>query len=649
MFGYYRVASAAPQVKVADIAYNQQQIIDCIVQADSENAAVVVLPELAVTGYSCADLFNHDLLLERAAESLVTIAEQTAELGIVTIVGAPIVYRTGIYNSAVVIHRGIICGAVPKIFNPNYREFYDKRWFSSGKGILDTEISLPGYEDEIPFGEDLLFSFDRKFIFGVELCEDLWNVIPPSSYQCQAGAIATFNLSASNELVAKADYRRQLIAQQSARCIGAYIYSSAGVHESTTDLVFGGHALIAANGAVVAENERFQRNNALLLADIDIERLHATRRTESSFADVDPAVYDNYDIIQLNGENRLKQLDYTRIEPQPFVPSAVEQREQRCHEIFNIQTAALAKRLEHTGITKVVIGISGGLDSTMALLVCAKAFELLNLHTENIIAITMPGFGTTDRTFNNAIKMCELIGAELRTVDIKAACMVHFDDIGHDPEEHTVTYENVQARERTQILMDIANREGGLVIGTGDLSEIALGWSTYNGDHMSMYAVNCGVPKTLIRYLIQWVADDLGGEIKAILADVIATPVSPELLPNSADSDINQKTEDILGPYELHDFFLYHLVKYGAEPAKISYLAEQAFADKYLPELINKTLKLFIRRFFSQQFKRSCIPDGPKVGTIALSPRGDWRMPSDASVNLWLGSLANFVAPSCSK
>ncbi len=639
MFGYYRVASASPQVKVADIGYNQQQIIDCIVQADKENAAVVVLPELAVTGYSCADLFNHNLLLNRAAEALVVIAEQTADLEIVAIVGAPVVYRNGIYNSALVIHRGIICGAVPKIFNPNYREFYDKRWFSSGKGILATEISLPGYEDEIPFGEDLLFSFDSQLIFGIELCEDLWNVIPPSSYQCQAGAIATFNLSASNELVAKADYRRQLVAQQSARCIGAYIYSSAGVHESTTDLVFGGHSMIATNGAVVAENERFHRDNSLLFADIDIERLQAIRRTESCFSDVDPAVYADYDLIQLNGENRVKQLDYTKINPQPFVPSAVEQREQRCHEIFSIQTAALAKRLEHTGITKVVIGISGGLDSTMALLVCAKAFELLKLNTENIIAITMPGFGTTDRTLNNAIKMCELIGSELRTIDIKPACMIHFDDIGHDPTEHSVTYENVQARERTQILMDIANREGGLVIGTGDLSEIALGWSTYNGDHMSMYAVNCGVPKTLIRYLIQWVADDLGGAIKAVLADVIATPVSPELLPNSADSDINQKTEDILGPYELHDFFLYHLVKYGAEPAKIAYLAEKAFADKYPTELINKTLKLFIRRFFSQQFKRSCIPDGPKVGTIALSPRGDWRMPSDAAVTLWLEGL----------
>jgi NAD+ synthase (glutamine-hydrolysing) len=636
MFGYYRLAAASPQLKVADVSYNKEQILECAKLADAENTAVVVFPELAITGYSCADLFNHDLLLNSAATALVDVAECSAELEIVIIVGAPVSYRNGLYNAAFVIHRGLICGAVPKIFNPNYREFYDKRWFSSGKGIYDTIVNLPGYDDEIPFGEELLFSFDSKLTFGIELCEDLWNVIPPSSYQCQAGAIATFNLSASNELVAKADYRRQLVAQQSARCISAYVYTSAGVHESTTDLVFGGHSMVAANGAIVAENERFHRDNSLIFADVDIDKLLAVRRTESNFSDTDPKVYDNYNIIELDGENRLNKLTYLKLDPQPFVPSGVEQRAQRCQEIFNIQTAALAKRLEHSGIKKVVIGISGGLDSTVALLVCAKAFAILELNVDNIIAVTMPGFGTTDRTFNNAVKMCELIGAELRTVDIKAACMIHFDDIGHDPEEHSVTYENVQARERTQILMDIANREGGLVIGTGDLSEIALGWSTYNGDHMSMYAVNCGVPKTLIRYLIQWVADDMDGEIKSVLSDVIDTPVSPELLPNQADSDINQKTEDILGPYELHDFFLYHTVKYGAEPKKISYLAHQVFAEKYTAEMIDKTLKLFIKRFFSQQFKRSCIPDGPKVGTIALSPRGDWRMPSDASVSLWL-------------
>jgi NAD+ synthase (glutamine-hydrolysing) len=639
MFGFYRLAAASPRVKVADIAYNKRVIVATAKKADAEKAAAVLFPELAVTGYTCADLFNHELLLNKSAEAVVDIARKTKALNTVLIVGAPFQYCHGIYNVGFVIHQGHIKGIVPKIFNPNYREFYDKRWFHSGKGITGIEAELPGYKDKIPFGTDLLFCFDRYFIFGLEICEDLWSVIPPSSHQCLAGATVTFNLSASNELVSKADYRRQLVTQQSARCISAYVYTSAGVNESTTDLVFGGHSMVAENGTVRMENRRFHRNDSLIFADIDCARLIGTRLTESTYKDTDPTEYAQFRHVKLAGTNRLDDIEYTTVDPQPFVPAGLEKRSHNCQEIFSIQTAGLAKRFEHTGSARAVIGISGGLDSTMALLTCAKTFKMLGRPVSDIITVTMPGFGTTGRTYNNAVKMCELLGTELRKVDIRDVCLQHFKDIGHDPEIHDVTYENVQARERTQVLMDIANKERGLVIGTGDLSEIALGWSTYNGDHMSMYAVNCAVPKTLIRYLIQWVADSMGGEIKTVLEDIIATPVSPELLPNRPDNEIVQKTEELIGPYELHDFFLYHTVKYGAPPEKIKYLAGKAFDGKYDHEYISKYLKMFVRRFFTQQFKRSCIPDGPKVGTISLSPRGDWRMPSDASAELWLGEL----------
>jgi NAD+ synthase (glutamine-hydrolysing) len=636
MSGIYRVAAASPKLRVADTEFNQSCIIDSALLAAKEHAAVIVFPELAITGYTCGDLFFQPVLLDSALTSLHKIAVALSKLDIIVIVGAPILHGGRLYDCACVIQRGRILGIVPKSCLPNYREFYEKRWFDSGSDVQLADIKISGFNESVPFGVDLLFDAGG-FTFGIELCEDLWSVIPPSSHQVIAGATMVFNLSASNEVVAKAEYRRQLIAQQSARAICAYIYASAGVYESTTDLVFSGHAMITENGRIVAENERFHRNNSIIFGDVDCDRIKNTRISESSFRDQKTG--RQYRHINLNPVSFSPDLKYFKISKQPFVPENPEERAYRCHEIFQIQTAGLAKRIEHTGAKKLIIGISGGLDSTLALLVCTQACKLINKPAASIIAVTMPGFGTTDRTYSNAVKMCRQVGAELREIDIKPVCLQHLNDIGHKPGVHDVTYENVQARERTQILMDVANLENGLVVGTGDLSEIALGWSTYAGDHISMYAVNCSVPKTLIRYLIQWVADSSDKKLSRTLEDIIATPVSPELLPNSRKNSINQKTEELIGPYELHDFFLYHTIKYGAPPDKIRKLAEKAFAGIYSSAQIRKYLELFIRRFFSQQFKRSCIPDGPKVGTISLSPRGDWRMPSDASANAWLKSL----------
>ena len=639
MFGFYRLGAASPELRVADPAFNCEKIIEAVLSANRHNTVALVFPELAVAGYTCADLFHQPVLLDKSIEAVLKIAADTAKQKIIIIVGAPFAFRNSVYNCAFVLQHGIVKGIVPKTFNPNYREFYEKRWFKSGRNVRNIEASVPGLDYKVPFGTDLLFESGRNFKFGIELCEDMWSVIPPSSYQSVAGATVIFNLSASNELVSKAEYRRQLVEQQSARCISAYVYTSAGVHESTTDLVFGGHSMIAENGRITAENERFLRNGSVIYADVDCARLLSSRISESSFADTELPENMQFRYVQMEKVNAAKDLKYAAIPQHPFVPQNPETRNCRCREIFSIQAAGLAKRFEHTGLQKAVLGISGGLDSTLALLVCAETFKLLKKPVSDIIAVTMPGFGTTGRTYNNAVKMCKLIGADLREISIKAACMQHFKDIGHNPKVHDVTYENVQARERTQILMDIANRERGLVIGTGDLSEIALGWSTYCGDHMSMYAVNCSVPKTLIRYLIHWVADNSHEKLRAVLEDIIDTPVSPELLPNTNDAEINQLTEELIGPYELHDFFLYHAVKYGAPPDKIKFLAEKAFAGVYSRDAIVKFLKLFFKRFFSQQFKRSCIPDGPKVGTISLSPRGDWRMPSDASVAAWLEKM----------
>jgi len=584
---------------------------------------------LSITGYTCADLFFQSRLTDTAFEALDRIAQETKSCDTIIVVGAPLYHGNRLYNCGIVMQSGLVRGVVPKSFLPNYKEFYEKRWFTPGADVFDEWIRLNG--EKVPFGVDLVFAGEHNLVLGVEICEDLWNVVPPSSRLAQAGATVIANLSASNELVGKADYRRDLVRGQSARCVAAYVYSGAGPGESTTDVVFGGHGLIAENGIVLAETARFTASNELLCGDVDCERLRATRVSETVMPDNDAFGVRVIELSSLSIPSVLRR----EVTPLPFVPSEPSIRDERCHEIFSIQSCGLAKRLEHTNAHTVVIGVSGGLDSTLALLVARAAFERLGHDLDRIIAVTMPGFGTSKRTFTNAVSLCRSIGAEVREIDIVPACLQHFADIGHDPEQYDITYENVQARERMQLLMDIANREGGLVVGTGDLSELALGWCTYNGDHMSMYAVNSGVPKTLIQYLVRWVADQNSTEVRDVLLDILDTPITPELLPAHENGEIAQKTEELIGPYELHDFFLYHTVKYGARPRKIGFLAEHAFDGKYTPKEIKRWLDLFVKRFFSQQFKRSCIPDGPKVGTISLSPRGAWRMPSDAVDDLW--------------
>ena len=633
MFGFHRLAAAVPVLRVADVDFNIGMLRECYDEAVRKGAAAVVFPELSVTGYSCGDLFFQKRLLERAREAATTFAAVTAGNRTIALFGLPLLVGEALYNVAAVAAGGRICGLVPKTLLPNYREFYEKRYFQSGREVRGRTVKLG--REELPFGSDLLFDCGHGFLFGVEICEDLWGVLPPSSLLALGGARAIFNLSAGTELAAKAEYRRDLVRQQSARCLAAYVLASAGVHESTSDVVFGGHALIADNGRLAAENRRFVRTSSVIYADVDFDRLAAARVSESSFND-NPLPRDIvFRTVELPTAADSPDLTYAANPRLPFVPGDDSDRRARCTEIFDIQCAGLAKRIEHTHAKTMVIGISGGLDSTLALLVAAECCRLLGRAPAEIIAYTMPGFGTTGRTRSNAVRLCELLGVTLREVDIRPACLQHFRDIGHDPEVLDTAYENVQARERTQILMDVANKTGGMVVGTGDLSEIALGWSTYNGDHMSMYAVNCSIPKTLIRFLIETTAERSDPELAAVLRDVIDTPVSPELLPAAGDGTIVQKTEELIGPYELHDFFLYHLVKYGAEPEKIRFLAEEAFRDVYDAETVSRWLKVFLSRFFRQQFKRNCVPDGPKVGTIALSPRGDWRMPSDAADAVW--------------
>lgn len=643
MFGYYRLASAVPQLRVADVDYNVDQLIIRFQEAAKQQVAAVVFPELCITGYSCGDLFFQPSLIKAALKGLLRFTETTKNCGTIAVVGLPFLNEDALYNTAAVVQGGHILALIPKTVLPNYREFYEKRQFSSatnrGKGVQ--EVIING--EQIPFGTGIIFyETTSPFSFGVEICEDLWSVIPPSSRLTLQGAKAIFNPSAGTELAGKAEYRKELVKQQSGRCLCAYVLSSAGVHESTTDTVFGGHSLIADNGRLVAEGARFSRESTLILADVDFERLTAARLSESSFNDSKMLLQSEGSLSSLVLPTKVPtspSLTHAFIPARPFLPASAN-RQERCEEIISIQTAGLIKRIEHTRAQKLVIGISGGLDSTLAILICARACQALNRPASDILAITMPGFGTTPRTRNNAVEMCRLLGVELREIPITKSCLQHFADIGHDPAEHTTTYENVQARERTQILMDLANKNGGLVVGTGDLSEIALGWSTYNGDHMSMYAVNCSIPKTLIRCLIEHIAEKSSPELAAILIDINNTPVSPELLPPSDDGSIEQRTEDVLGPYDLHDFFLFHFIKYGAEPDKILRLAEHAFCGEYQQEFIHRCLCLFIRRFFRQQFKRNCIPDGPKVGSIALSPRGDWRMPSDACGTLWEEALS---------
>ena len=639
MFGvnkmnFYRVAAACPITNVADIESNLENIKTCINDANKKSVKLIVFPELCITSYTCADLFEQKLLLDKSLNGIETLCEYSKQVDMLILVGAPLVINSALFNCAIAIFNGLILGIVPKSYIPNYTEFYEKRWFTAGLGVVNKDINLY-FQKNIPFGTDILFTCGDIKI-GIEICEDLWVTIPPSSYLSLAGANVLCNLSASNEIVSKADYRLNLVEAQSARCIASYIYSSSGVLESTTDLVFSGHLIIGENGAIINKNSRFQRENEILTSILDIDKLNGDRLKNLSFRDSSLINTLKFREIEFK-YSKFSYGDFDRyVEKHPFVPSNKAQITERCKEIFNIQSAGLAKRFKHTNLKKAIIGISGGLDSTLALLVIIKTFDILKLDKENIIAVTMPGFGTTDRTYNNAVALCKNLHTTFREIDIVPACLQHFKDIDHDPEIHDITYENVQARERTQILMDIANKEGGLLIGTGDLSELALGWCTYNGDHMSMYAVNCSVPKTLVRYLVQYVASQESDKnTEEILTDILNTPVSPELLPKDKEGNIAQKTEDIIGPYELHDFFLFYFVRHGATPEKILFLAKTAFKNEYEDEFIEKYFNFFIRRFFTQQFKRSAIPDGPKVGSISLSPRGDWRMPSDASFNLW--------------
>ena len=627
---FIKVASACPTTKVGDIKYNVENILYCINEANKNGSKSIVFPELCITSYTCSDMFLNSTLINNAIMGIKEILEKTKEIDMIIAVGSPVLYRNSLYNSAFILFKGKILGIVPKSFIPNYSEFYEKRWFTEGLNLINKTIDLP-FQNNIPFGTNLIFS-SSNVNFAYEICEDLWVTIPPSSYLSIMGADIISNLSASNELVSKAEYRRDLIKNQSARCMCAYIYSSAGVHESSTDMLFSGHLLISENGSILKENERFQRDNEVIYSTIDVYKLRSERLKNISFRDsnrllhIEPQ-FINFEFNDLN----IKNFD-RYINKHPFVPNNLKEMEIRCKEIFNIQSSALAKRFEHTNSKKAVIGISGGLDSTLALLVIVKTFNLLGYPMKDIVTITMPGFGTTDRTYNNALTLCKELGTDLREINIVEAALQHFKDIGHDKDIHDVTYENVQARERTQILMDLANKEGGLLIGTGDLSELALGWCTYNGDHMSMYAVNPSIPKTLVRYLVNYVAvHESTPKVAETLLDILDTPVSPELLPKDAKGDISQKTEDIVGPYELHDFFLYHFIKHGSSKERILFLAKEAFKNDYSEDEISKWLDKFIWRFVTQQFKRSALPDGPKVGSISLSPRGDWRMPSDFS------------------
>ena len=641
MHGFYRIAAAVPESKIADVTFNSAEILNCIEQADKSNSAVLVLPELSLTTYSCGDLFFQKTLIDSALKALIDITDKTKNKKIITVLGLPVLYNNSLYNCAAVIQSGKILGIVPKSNMPNHREFYEERWFTACSNLFKTDyISINN--KNVPFGANIIFSYNSEFKFAIEVCEDLWSVIPPSSYHTQAGATAILNLSASNELVGKSEYRTELVKSQSAKCMCAYVYTSSGINESSADVLYGGHMLSAENGALLNSSDRFNFQSKIMYTDIDCQKLKYLRMAESSMEknyNALKAVISNinYSEIQLSAINPMTELKRT-YNPQPFVPPNEKEKNIRCTEIFNIQASALAKRLKHTNAQKSIIGISGGLDSTLALLVVVEAYKMLGKSPQDIVTITMPGFGTTDRTYLNALEMCRICKTDLREMDIKKVCEEQFKILNIDPNIKNTAYENVQARQRTMLLMNTANNENGIVIGTGDLSEIALGWSTYNGDHMSMYAVNCGVPKTLIRYLIEWYADKSDNKLKTVLKDIIDTPVSPELLPPDKQGKIAQKTEDIIGPYELHDFFLYHIIKYGAKPEKILFLAEIAFDGKYKTEFINKFLKLFVKRFFTQQFKRNCIPDGPKIGTIALSPRGDWRMPPDASFSEWLKS-----------
>ncbi|MDR2126574.1 MAG: NAD(+) synthase [Prevotellaceae bacterium] len=630
---FIRLAAAVPNVKVGDCFYNAGEIANQIKQADEQKVQIVCFPELCITAYTCGDLFHQRILVDEAENALASLLAETQNTKTVAIAGLPVLQNNCLYNSAVVIQSGNILAAVPKTYLPNYGEFYEKRWFTSG---INASPVVNICRKDVPFGVHILLRYDN-LIFGIEICEDLWVAAPPSSYQALNGANVIFNLSASNELIGKNAYLKNLILQQSARCIAAYVYSSAGAGESTQDIVFAGNAMIAENGEMLAASKRFAFDRQLVTADVDLQKLDTDRLKHGSFADnaihlTDKAKVQTIDIeIPKYQHKTLRR----KIYPLPFVPARSEDRDERCEEIFSIQIGGLAKRITHTNLQRVILGISGGLDSTLALLVCIKTFDKLGISRRQITGITMPGFGTTGRTYTNAVNLMKSLGITMREINIIKACQQHFKDINHDPENYDTAYENIQARERTQILMDVANQENGLVIGTGDLSELALGWTTYNGDHMSMYGINSSIPKTLVRHLVAWAAEQFDEQIKSILTDITQTPVSPELLPADAQGNILQKTEDAIGSYQLHDFFLYYTLRYGFRPSKIFFLARHAFENVKVDE-IKKWMKVFYRRFFAHQFKRSCMPDGPKAGSVNLSPRGDWRMPSDASPALWL-------------
>ena len=634
--GFYRVISASPKVSVADCKANVENIAEILQNTASAGASLIVFPEMSVTGYTCADLFHNFNLIDASYAALRHIANETMRLGIeaTVVLGAPIILGNALYNCAVVMKSGKILAVIPKTYLPNYNEFYEKRWWQPAPDI-NAKVTVKYFDESIPFGTRMIVEADGVKI-GFDICEDLWAPVPPSTFAALAGAEVIVNISASDDLIGKYAYLKSLVAQQSARCLCAYVYASAGYGESSTDLVFDGKTIIAENGTILECNKRWQSGNQYVMADVDIYALRHDRMHIGTFNDCAARLkLEDFSVVIPDDNPTPKKADndstlYRKINPTPFVPASDADMAERCEEITNIQTAGLAKRLDFIHCSKLVVGISGGLDSTLALLIAVKAFDRLKLDRKGIIGITMPGFGTSDRTRDNAITLMQKLGITIREIPIGPAVTQHFHDIGHDPNNHDVTYENSQARERTQILMDVANQVNGIVLGTGDLSELALGWATYNGDHMSMYGVNAGVPKTLVKYLVRFFADDDAIDCREVLTDILDTPISPELIPTDPNGQIAQKTEDIVGPYELHDFFLYYTLRYGFSNERIQYLAYKAFADKYGKDVIDKWLKVFVKRFFQQQFKRSCLPDGPKVGSVCLSPRGDWRMPSDA-------------------
>lgn len=661
-YGYVKVASAIPAVRVGDVAYNVEQIENLVIQAEGKGVEVIVFPELSLTGYTCQDLFRQQLLLDRVEQGVMRLMDFTRKLDIIAIVGAPVPVGNLLLNCAVVIQKGHVLGMVPKFYLPNYSEFYEKRWFASAQDLRDMELRYAG--NVVNMTADIqLFRTADGVLFGIEICEDVWAPAPPSNKLALAGADIVFNLSASDELIGKHDYLKSLLSQQSARTMTGYVYSSCGFGESTQDVVYGGNAMIYENGKLLAEAARFSLEPQMMMTQIDVEKLRSERRGNSTYVNAQRNVKFSLldkqfgiriiDAFPKEMEREFK-LERT-VSPHPFIP-AMEDMEVSCEEIFNIQVMGLVKRLVHTHAETAVIGISGGLDSTLALLVCVKAFDKLKRSRKGIVGVTMPGFGTTGRTYNNAMELMRSLGITVKEVSIVDAVTQHFEDINHDISVHDVTYENSQARERTQVLMDMANKLNGMVVGTGDLSELALGWATYNGDHMSMYGVNASVPKTLIRYLVNYVAQrEVDDRSAQTLQDIIDTPISPELIPADEKGNIQQKTEDLVGPYELHDFFLYYFLRFGFSPKKIFMLAKNAFIENkskrvklgpndpetYDEETIKKWLRVFVRRFFSQQFKRSCLPDGPKVGSVSLSPRGDWRMPSDAMAAMWMQDAEN--------